>query len=426
MIVDELVTVLGLEIKDDGLPAFRSSLTSTIGKFGAVVAGAISASAAISAFLNTAASTNASAKFARSIDIGFEALQRMEFAAKRMGIEAGTLDGVLAGLRSSARGAFFGENDAAADIFGKIGVSITDLDGKVKGAEQLLLDLADAVTNAQNPDQILSFVEALGLGPQFEQFLRLGSSGIRALGDEAEATGAIMSEETARAAERFQESIDSLGASLSTFLFEQGTPLLEWATDASQALLDFSRSPAFDELKTSLEGISSEIEGVIELNRRFFESLKFDVPDGVFSDLSLTGVAGFLAKRNPLVAAAIATPLAIADFQKFREGEEDTFFGSIPGGLKNKLVEQPLDLLEFLSSSLGDVLGPLARGAINPLGLPGDSPFGFPDPLSGPVRIDIQNENHFQGISDPREAVRLLEEIDADSLLDASRSRQIK
>lgn len=428
MIVDQLVTVLGLEIKDDGLPAFRSSLTSTIGKFGAIVAGAISASAAISAFLSAASNTNASVKFARSIDIGFEALQRLEFAAKRMGIEAGTLDGALSGLRSQARGAFFGKNDGAADTFGEIGVSVRDLNGDLKGSEKLLLDLADAVTNAANPDRILNLIESLGLGPQFEQLLLLGSSGIRALGDEAARSGAILSQDAAAAAERYADRMASLSAVIDTFLVEQGTPLLEWADVAAQAFLDYSRSPAFDELKTQLGDVSTKIGEIIGLNKQLVESFDFELPDGSGFAALVTGLA-LLARAHPVTAGIAAAAVVGADVQKFRNGEEGTKTEFLIGTKPEDLGETRRKLINF-SEALGSFLDFLPGSGIQlPVGPPlSDSSPGL-GAGPGTTSITVNNEVNAQGISDTRELINLQEGITGDTIREAledARSRVVR
>ena len=99
MIVEELVTTLGLDIDSGGLDNFRSSIVGTTLKIGALVGVTFTAAAAISSLLDAAAETTNAARFARSMDVGFESLQRLEFAAKQSGTSVGALRGALGGLR---------------------------------------------------------------------------------------------------------------------------------------------------------------------------------------------------------------------------------------------------------------------------------------------------------------------------------------
>jgi hypothetical protein len=422
-VIDELVSVLGLEIKDDGLANFNADITASVGKLGAVVAGAFSAAKAISAFLGAVSDTAASSKFARNIDIGFESLQRLEFAAKQNGISVGALDAQLANLRQTARGALFTGSEGASEAFAAIGVSITDANGKLKDTRQLLLDVADAIVLAPNQQQALSFAERLGFGAEFETLLKSGSAGIIALEQEAQRLGLVIDPGQAAAAEQFRESLDALGQTLNSLLITEGQGLLNWLNDTAAAMLTFAKSPAFDDLKAQVRGIGTEIETVIALNKEFFSAFGIGVSDNGVRDLGLASIAGIAARTHPAIAVGVGLPLAIADFQKTLQGDDDTFFATAPAGLYNKFIEQPADFLAAISSGFLDSFGGIAGRIADPyqLGSPPGSGSG-----DAPINVTLNNENHFNGQAPAGDVVRALGDFDRDSILQAAEAMRSK
>ncbi len=419
-ILDEFVTVLGLQIEDDGLSGFQSSIGSTIGKMGILVAGTISAAAAISSLLNTAEETNSTAKFARGIDESFQAVQRLDFAAKRTGVSSGALEGLLGSLRTAALGAAAGLNDGFAEALGALGVSpIDEVTGRVKGVRDLLLEVAEAVKNAPNQDIALAFAGQAGIGNEFANFLRLGREGIQALGDEAQASGAILSDDAAASAERFREALDSLDRVVKSIIFENGSGLIGWAADGAEALLEFSRSEAFDALQGRFNEMTTSVKDAIKATGELFEEAAKELPEGALKDLSVAGVLGVLARRHPAIAAAIAIPAVASDIQKFRRGDPSFIGDDLGPGLENKFIEQPLDFFERLRRNFEDAARFQTESPLGASGFDRVAPGGGSGAFSGPMQFDIRHENHFQGEVNPRDVTRAIEEVNGDSLREA-------
>lgn len=353
MILDQLVSVLGLRIDDRGLPAFRASLGATIAKIGLVSAGAFTLAGAIGQLFDIAGDTADGARAARNLGLPYDSLQRLEFAAKQTGVSVGSLRGAIAGLASSARQAATVGNDAFVTALGNIGVSMRDANGKLKTGRQLLLDIADAVKGASNENFALVNAEALGLGPEFISFLRLGSGGIEALGSQIETT----SERAVEASLRFERAMDRMRATMRDFVIEGGTPVLEGLAGFGERLLEASRSPGFAEFKREMEDLGSTLKSVATDVGSFWSSVAEAIPKDSRQDLIQILGLGLLSRSHPLVAGAIVAPMAAEDIAAAIHGEEGTAISGILPGFANK-VDQILNGLAFLTEkTLGPVTG---------------------------------------------------------------------
>jgi hypothetical protein len=133
---------------------------------------------------------------------------------------------------------------SAKDAFDRLGVSVTDADGVLKNQPQLLAEVADAFARtADGTEKTALAAELFGRkGTDMLQFLNLGAEGIRKLGDEAEALGAVMSTEAARAAEEYTDSLTRLDASFEGVKRTIGSavmPILTSLTDELTSVVKF-------------------------------------------------------------------------------------------------------------------------------------------------------------------------------------------
>ena len=420
MIVEELTQVLGLEIDgEDDLNRFRGSIGGAVGKLGALVAASFAAAKAVSSLLDAAGDVTDASRFARSIDVGFESLQRLEFAAKQNGVEFGALRGALVGLRSAAQGAFAGLDAGAADSFARLGVDIRRANGELKTADELLLAISDRLASSEVPALDQSIAESLGLGPEFNLLLRLGSDGIRRLGDEAQATGAILGTEASRQAETYQKRVDALNTAVRALVFEVGTPLLDWLTSVADASLGFLRSEDGRLLGDVVARFASDLGellgGPIELLGKLSDAL-----ERVGVSAKTQGIVALLAVGSRVVAALSPATKAIAafllaaeDLNAFLDGKDGTVIGRV------------LDANGFGPVSIADRISAFSKsGNVTDLHLfPG---IGSSPSLPGttakriveaPVTVNV--DARITGVQNADEVVRRVSELTADAIRDA-------
>lgn len=153
---------------------------------------------------------------AKNIGMTSEELQRMQFALQSTGT---TVDQASNGLQTFAErlsDARRGEGELA-DIFAANGVALEDKAGNLLTTNQALMIFSDLVRNAKTDEDALNLsVMAFGksAGRDFVEAIRNGSNALVALGDQAVATGQIISDSQIEAADRIEERYDQLKARL--------------------------------------------------------------------------------------------------------------------------------------------------------------------------------------------------------------------
>lgn len=123
-------------------------------------------------------------------------LQELEYAENLIDVSVGTITGSLTKLTNNMAAANDG-NEAMAASFEALGVQITDLStGHLRNAEDVFYDIIDALGQIQNgTERDATAMELLGKSAQdLNPLILQGSDALRALAEEAEATGYILDE----------------------------------------------------------------------------------------------------------------------------------------------------------------------------------------------------------------------------------------
>lgn len=153
-------------------------------------------------------------KLSQKVGVTVESLSALQYAAKLSDLSNEQLASSLARLAKSASEASSGTGDAA-DTFRAIGVAVKDAQGNLRGTEDLLLDIAERFSKMEDSAGKTAIAMRLfgKSGAELIPFLNQGKAGIEALRKEAERLGIIVSTETARAAEEFNDNMTRLAAS---------------------------------------------------------------------------------------------------------------------------------------------------------------------------------------------------------------------
>lgn len=205
-----------------------------------------------------------------------EELQKMQYASDRIDVSMDTMTGSITKLTKGMA--------SGADIFDKLGVSITDQNGDMRNATDVWYDAIEALSKIENEterDQVS--MELFGKSAmEMAGIVDDGGEALKALGEEAEATGNILSGEAVEDAVAFNDQMDKLKAT------------------ASQAFLSAGASLA-DTLVPALEGLVNVISDVLS----WFGQL-----DGGTQAFILT-VLGLVAAISP-IAGLISTITGVA------------------------------------------------------------------------------------------------------------------
>ena len=167
------------------------------------------------------------AKTADKIGLTVEGLQELRFAADRAGVSQRKLD---MGIQRFARR--LGEAQQGSGVLAKdlqaLGIQLRNADGGLRSTEEVLNDYADAIKNAQTPQEQLrlAFKAFDSEGAALVNMLKDGSGGLDEMRRRANELGLVMADSTARKAEQLS---DQMGTLSDVFKNQLNTALIESA-----------------------------------------------------------------------------------------------------------------------------------------------------------------------------------------------------
>ena len=162
-----------------------------------------------------------------------EELQKLQYAADRVDVSYETMKGSITKLTKSMT-----DENATLE---QLGISIRNEDGSMRDATDVWYEAIAAlgqVENATERDQLSmdlfgkSAMEMAGIVDD-------GGASLRALGEEAEATGTIMSEDAVADTVKFNDALDQLKATAMQSFMKAGATLAETLLPMLQKLVDW-------------------------------------------------------------------------------------------------------------------------------------------------------------------------------------------
>ncbi|MFN3766832.1 MAG: hypothetical protein ACK4TD_00545 [Ectopseudomonas guguanensis] len=214
-----VTTQLVIEGKNAAKPAFDQAqrqlfdLEAASKKAGAALAGMFSVAVVASWVRASIDAADEARKLAQAAGVTTEAFTGLQWAASQSGVSTNELSAAFSRLNRTAVQAANG-GKAQAELFQRLGVSVTNAEGAVRSGDQLLLDLAARF--AELPDGAEKSAMAIELfgksGAKLVPLLNAGADGISALVEQAERLGLVISDTQAAQAEQFNDSLSSLGA----------------------------------------------------------------------------------------------------------------------------------------------------------------------------------------------------------------------
>lgn len=154
-------------------------------------------------------------------------LQRLQYAAQRSETSPEALAQGLGNLSRVMAEASKGSGEAA-DAFARIGVRTKQANGTLRPTNEVLNDVADVFARLPaGADRTALSMQLFGRsGKELIPFLANGSSGIRALGDEAERLGLVLSDSALGAGAELSESLEDIDAAMRGVKLTIGQELL--------------------------------------------------------------------------------------------------------------------------------------------------------------------------------------------------------
>lgn len=227
--------------KIEELQSTLSSFGKGVGIAAALAVAYQAATAVIGAIQGVIDSLDDLNKKAQGLGVGVEQLQELEHAADMAGVKGDQLAKAMTSLTDKMADVENG-TDKASVLLRKLGVTAKD------DTYTAMLKVADAFAAAEDGTAKTQIaVELFGskLATVLIPMLNAGSKGLKDAGDEAHRLGIVMSEETTKAAEEFNDNVSRLTKSLKAMGMALVENVLPWLRDLSEQLVkniaDFGR-----------------------------------------------------------------------------------------------------------------------------------------------------------------------------------------
>ena len=184
------------------------SLHGRMAALGALIGGGL-LTAGVKAQIDLMDATNDSAEAA---GVSVQAYSELGYAAKMSGSDAEVLGKALIKIGDATAKAAGGDADMRK-LFKQLGIEARDAEGKLRGADIVLSDLANVfATLPTGPEKTALAVKLFGerIGPGLVPLLGSGADGIKQLREEFRRLHGVISDENAQAAAQFNDNMDRI------------------------------------------------------------------------------------------------------------------------------------------------------------------------------------------------------------------------
>lgn len=187
------------------------------------------------------------ADLSQKYDISTQSLQEFEYVSSQTGATLETVLSTMTMMYNRAK-----END---EVFGKLGVSVRDVNGNMKTMDTLFWEVKEALDKVDNSgDRSALMLEAFGRNAMsLGEFLRKDTTELKSMAQEAHELGIILDTETTDKAGEFNDKLDELKLQGQSAF----ASLVLGAEDAEQKIDGFVNN-----LTDSIEGIIPAVETV--------------------------------------------------------------------------------------------------------------------------------------------------------------------
>lgn len=255
--------------------------TKALSAAGAAVAAGIGAMAAKAMVASDELNT-----LAQQTGLTTEEIQKMQYASDLVDVSTEDIIGALKKMRKNMSST----SSETEEAWKKLGISVRDSSGEYRDSTEVFYEALEALSNVRNETE-RDIIAMQLFGKNADQLAGIiddGGAKLKALGDEAERTGKIWSQESIDAANAVNDMVDALKA------------------DVSQTIL-ITGAKALEALQPVIEKVIEAISKVLDLIGQLDPSTIALIGTVALAVAAISPIAGLIAS----IAAAIANVLTI-------------------------------------------------------------------------------------------------------------------
>lgn len=188
---------------------------------------------------NTSEASREVDRLSQQTGMSTTAYQEWDYVMKQLGFSMEQAAGDFSALGEKALDAA-NETGEGAELFGKLGVAVTDTSGKMKSQEQIFQETITALQGMEDVTERNAIASALlgTTGEELTSILNMTGEEVDAMKNKAHELGAVMSEETVGAGVKLGQSMDDAKAAFGGVVTELASAfmpmlqsLLSWVLD---------------------------------------------------------------------------------------------------------------------------------------------------------------------------------------------------
>nr|DAV96961.1 MAG TPA: tail tape measure [Caudoviricetes sp.] len=257
----------------DGAMESLDRVSGALGKMTLLLGGTTGGVLALSSA--TAEQAQAASRAAEALGVHATDLQKLQYAASTVNVEAEDMTDILSDLTEKMVEA--GDSNDLAAMFKALGVSVKNADGTMKNSAQVIMELSDAFSRMEDgPVKTKLAIELLGdEGRKLIPVLNKGSSGLRELGREAEQAGLVFDDAARSDARRFQEALRGVGSQtvgLRNAIGRQLMPVLSPVMEKFEEWLKVNRTLVATETGEWVQKIADNIPAFLDGAERWLST----------------------------------------------------------------------------------------------------------------------------------------------------------
>ncbi len=305
--------------------------------------------------------------------IATDKLQEYMYAAELVDVSVDTLTGSMAKQIRSMKSAQDG-SASFTQAYSKLGIAVTNADGSMRDSDTVYWELIDALGNVKNETERDALaMTLLGKSAQdLNPLIKAGSERMNELGEEAKATGYILSDKVLAAYGEFDDQLQRLKTGSEAAKNALGTILLPVLTDLAGEGVDLLRE--FSKGVADANGDMSKISEVVSsVLAKAMDKVVEYLPDVMNLIASVVGSVGQAIIDNlPAItqtAGEIILSLLngmIAALPQLTAGALQLVLALANGIIENlpQIVQAAIDMVITLADGLADALPELIPSVV--------------------------------------------------------------
>lgn len=347
--------------KSERLQKIGTGIKAAGAAIGAVATTAAAAGAAIVSMADdTAAAGDNVDKMSQKLGLSREGFQEWDFVLSQNGVDIDSFGTGMKTLVSNMDSANSG-NATAIENFKKLGISVTDSNGKLKSQEQMLNETVTAFQKMEDGTEKSRLATEL-FGKQGQNLMPLlnGEAGaVDDLKQKAQDLGMVMSDEAVTATVNYTDAMDALNRTVDGTKNKIMAELMPGMTGVIEGLTGMlaGTEGADQQLKTGINDILSSVQemlpGLMSMVQTFLSAFISALPQilEMGTDILLALVQGIIDNLPELLDAALQTIIYLAN----------ALIDALPE-LIPAIVEVVLEMVEILTNP--DTLEQLIMAAL--------------------------------------------------------------